>query len=115
MFCTNCGNELSKEAFVCPKCGVLTNKEALNSNNLESGENAKTNTFCLVGFIISLVSLLINLFGIVGLAGLVLSAVGLNQVKNSNEKGKGMAITGIIVGAFSIIYAFCVLMEITSV
>lgn len=27
MFCKNCGNELSDNAYVCPKCGCLANEE----------------------------------------------------------------------------------------
>lgn len=27
MYCKNCGNELPEDAYVCIKCGILTNKE----------------------------------------------------------------------------------------
>ena len=26
MYCKNCGSEISKEAYVCPKCGVKVNE-----------------------------------------------------------------------------------------
>ena len=27
MYCENCGAEISKEAYICPKCGVKVKKE----------------------------------------------------------------------------------------
>lgn len=72
----------------------------------------KINALCLSGFIVSLVSLLINLFGIVGMVGFVLSIVGLCTMNATKETGEGMAITGIAVGGFSIIYAFLILLSI---
>lgn len=54
----------------------------------------KTNTLALVGFILS-VTLILSFIG------MILSIVGLIQIGNSNgaQKGKGLAIAGIIVGA----------------
>ena len=66
-------------------------------------EENKNNPLALAGFIVSLCSLIINLAGIVGLVGTILSAVGLAKVKETN-KGKGFAITGLIIGIISIIY-----------
>lgn len=31
MYCPNCGAQISKDAYVCPKCGVLTNNKAANN------------------------------------------------------------------------------------
>ena len=59
---------------------------------------AKTNGLAIAGFVVSLVSLLINFAGIVGLTGTILSAVGLSQINSRGEKGKGMAIAGLIIG-----------------
>ncbi len=69
----------------------------------------KTNSFALAGFIVSVSSLFLNFWGIVGIIGLVLSSVGISQIKVSNEKGIGMAISGIIIGVFSILYAFYII------
>lgn len=56
-----------------------------------------TNGLSIAGFIVSLGSMFIGFYGIVGLAGIVLSAVGLNQAKNEGGK-KGLAVAGIILG-----------------
>ena len=32
MYCENCGAEIAKEAYVCPKCGVKVNR---NESNVE--------------------------------------------------------------------------------
>jgi len=31
MYCENCGAEIAKEAYVCPKCGVKTNNSQTSS------------------------------------------------------------------------------------
>lgn len=67
-------------------------------------EENKNNGLAIAGFVVSLVSLLINFAGIVGLVGTILSAVGLAKCKNLNGKGKGLAIAGLIIGIFSIGY-----------
>lgn len=74
-------------------------------------EKKKTNGLCLAGFIVSLVSLLINLYGAVGITGLVLSIVGLNAL-NEAEEGRGLAIAGIVVGCISIAYAFIIILAL---
>lgn len=56
-----------------------------------------TNGLSIAGFIVSLASLFLGLFGITGLVGIVLSAVGRNQAKNSGGK-TGLATAGIILG-----------------
>lgn len=53
MYCENCGAQISKEAYVCPKCGVKVNN---NQTNVEDKPNMALN-------IVSL--LLIPLLGII--------------------------------------------------
>lgn len=76
-----------------------------NPQNVQPAQpTVKINGLAIAGFVVSLSSLLINLFGIVGVVGTILSSIGLAKLKKNNEKGFGLALTGIIVGAFSIIY-----------
>ncbi len=101
-FCVNCGKELSEGSDICLNCGKMVNS---NSQNVQPAQPiVKTNGLAIAGFVVSLSSLLINLFGIVGAVGTILSSIGLAKLKKNNEKGFGLALTGIIVGAFSIIY-----------
>lgn len=53
MYCANCGAEIAKEAYICPKCGTKTNN---NETSVEDKPNMALN-------IISL--LLIPLLGII--------------------------------------------------
>ncbi|MBM3427663.1 MAG: DUF4190 domain-containing protein [Bacteroidetes bacterium] len=62
------------------------------------------NTMALVGFILSMSSLLLVL---TGLPGLIVSAIGLKQINEGRGEGKGLAIAGIVVGA---IYTLLVLL-----
>lgn len=55
---------------------------------------AKTNTLAIVGFILAFV---------INIAGVVVSIIALNQIKQTGEKGRGLAIAGIIIGALSLI------------
>ncbi len=68
-------------------------------------KNAPYNTLCIVGVVISGISLLLNLWGIVGIAGTSTSIAGLLDCQKKNENGKALAIIGIIIGAYSILYA----------
>ena len=83
-------------------------------NNTYINVAQKMNPMCLAGFIISIVSWFLTLFGIVSITAIILSVVGLVQVNNDpvNQKGKGLAIAGIIIGSISALVAFWALVEI---
>ena len=57
---------------------------------------AKTNGLAIAGFVLSF---------LVSLVGLILSIIALTQINGSNgtQKGKGLAIAGIIIGALSML------------
>jgi hypothetical protein len=59
----------------------------------------KTNTLALIGFITSLVCCGTPV-------GLILSIIGLNQIKkNPLEGGKGLATAGVVIGAIGMVIA----------
>lgn len=112
MFCSKCGKAIADDSQFCQYCGNtirgenLGNESELNSNNINPVEQKrKYNVMCIVGFVIALVSLLLNFWGIVGIAALIISLLGFMQTKPRNEKGKGLAIAGMAIGGYSIIYA----------
>ncbi len=94
-FCDNCGTELQEGQDICLKCGKIINKKATSS---------EMNSLALAGFIVALVSLFLNFWGIVGIVATVLSGVSLPQIKSRAQQGKGLAIAGLIIGIFSILY-----------
>jgi len=116
MYCSNCGAQLSDAAAFCSKCGSPTASrqgQYTQGNTYQQytpppyQQNVnKINTMALVGFIVACASLLLNLWGIVGIAGLALSIVGFVQIKNTGENGKGFAIAGIVIGGVSVLYGF---------
>ena len=57
--------------------------------------NSPLNTMALVGFILSLSGVAT---GITVIPGIVLSHIGMSQIKRTGESGRGFALAGIIVG-----------------
>ncbi|MBO7208966.1 MAG: zinc-ribbon domain-containing protein [Clostridia bacterium] len=101
MYCENCGNLLEEKVQFCNKCGKRVT--VVNSQN-------QTNLFSIVGLIVACISLFLNFWGIVGIAAVILSSIGLIQSNQARGQGRGVAITGILLGVLSIIYAFMVLL-----
>ncbi len=102
MFCKKCGSEINDDAVVCVNCGCAV-KDDLNA--IQQPEKKKINVLCLLGFIFSLVSLLLSLFGLIPVAGFVLSIIGLVQATRRKEKLKGLGIAGIAISSITLIYA----------
>ena len=125
-FCTQCGSALEEGSAVCPNCGnkirsveetsVNYSEPVVNQNvNYDNnGAVKKSNTFALVGFILSLVNILCC--GSFSIFGLVFSIIGLVESKKQNGNGKGMAIAGIIISAIFIVLSilFVILGTFTS-
>ncbi len=55
----------------------------------------RTNTLALVSMILSLAAIV---FGLTALAGVVCGHIALSQIRRTGEAGRGMALTGVIVG-----------------
>lgn len=123
MKCPNCGTELNNNETFCTNCGkrvdgaidTPTGVESSNTNTENNNEQpaqnvqqsapantAKYNSTVITGFVISIISIFIISI-ILGPVGAILSAIGLKQVSETNEKGKGLAIAGIIIGIAVII------------
>lgn len=107
-YCINCGNELAEDSKFCNKCGVDSenNNVAENNQNVETANQgkSKTNGQAIAAFVVSLVGLFI--FGVYcGLISLGLGITALKHIKAfPNEKGKGLAIVGIVIGAIDVIF-----------
>ena len=110
MFCSRCGCEVKEGAAFCSNCGAPQRKTTADNSNC--GRNAdgrpirKTqyNVLSIVGMALSCAALLIfNCYGLVGLAGMIVSIIGLTKCKKNDEDGRAFAIIGIVVGGIAIL------------
>lgn len=74
----------------------------------------KTNGLAIASMVVGLVSLFINLFGIVALLAIIFAAVAKCQIRDSAateapQKGNGFATTGLVLGIIGVVYAVLVL------
>ncbi len=77
----------------------------MDENNINvQNKQQPSNGIATAGCIVSMVSIVFPISGITGLVGLILSIVGVVKSKKLNGKGKGFAITGIVIGVIGIIY-----------
>lgn len=77
----------------------------------------KKNGIAIAGFVVGLVSILINFYGITGIVGLILSIIGLKKSKET-QNGKGLAIAGIccsVIGLIIGIFAIVAIIKIFSI
>lgn len=51
MYCKNCGSEISKEAYICPKCGVKI-KEEQKEDTPSIGFNILSIIFPIIGLVL---------------------------------------------------------------
>lgn len=102
MYCKHCGHEVNENAIICPNCGVATENYMAVAKPAES--QSKFNGLALAGMICAIVGLVGGdyIICIPSIVGLILSIIGMVKVKEYNS-GFGFAITGIIVGAISLL------------
>ena len=88
-YCSHCGAELNDEAAICTKCGCAVDEiQSIQRNSSSDSWNA----FAIAGFVLSFLSVII---------GLILSIIGYKQIKETGEKGKELALAGIIISSIS--------------
>lgn len=114
MFCANCGKEIKDGYKFCDKCGAVQQEsppspvsntgDYANPINQSTVQKAPYNKMCIIGLVISGISLLINFWGLVGIVGTIVSVYGLISCEQKNENGKALAIFGIVIGVVSILW-----------
>lgn len=83
-----------------------------NDKIVKNTENQKKNTLGLVGFIVSIASIVTC--GFSSLPGLVLSIVGLNESKKYNNDKKGLSIAGIVISSIMLIIFVIIMVFVPS-
>lgn len=151
-FCKHCGAQIEDTTAFCPNCGTNVSDDAVSSSAPEPQYSAyqpeqpaqpvqptqyqpyqeyqnpgiypegKLNGLAIAGFIVSIASFFFC--GIPSIVGLILSIVGMIQIKNSikagtPQRGNGFAIAGLICGIvgvfFIVLYIILVATAIASV
>lgn len=79
-----------------------------NKNNQLENSNNSYNGLSITGFVLGIISCFLNFFGIIGIVAVVLSSIGLSQISRDYQKGKALAIIGIVLGTINIIFALFV-------
>ena len=134
MYCIKCGKEIPDNSLFCSFCGSRqdgsTREEqgaapsANTAGSAGAGMNAaqngaaydrpindspirkaQYNLLCILGLVISAISLFFNYFGLVGLGGIIVSVIGIVLCGRRKENGRILGVLGVFLGAFSLIYA----------
>ena len=80
-----------------------------NNINYPEKQNDSVSGTIIAGFVLGLISWFLNFWGIVGIIAIVFSAIGLSQLSRTNQKGKVLAIIGLVSGIVNVIYAFIII------
>lgn len=131
MVCPSCGHEVSEGTNFCLNCGAKLEMEAAEtqapmeqvsqgaetqtqeekrSTASKAMSNAPFNVLSIAGLAVSCLSLVLGLYGLTGIAGVILSVLGYRQIKHTQERGKSLALVGIILGCCSAIFCIAILL-----
>jgi len=99
---------MSDDAKFCTQCGSGIDDEQPNAipsfiPPVYRKTQKRYNSMCVAGFVTALCGLMI-LPPIAGILALVFSCVGLKKRALSNQMGKNLAIAGILIGVFDLIF-----------
>jgi hypothetical protein len=127
MFCPKCGQKVVVGTKFCPKCGksLTVNQSSQIEQSMKSegsdstaqsdhqtkirdADNTKAplDYFALLGFIFGCISWALSLVGIISIAAVVFSVLGLNR--HLEGTNRVIAIIGLVSGIINIIYGISV-------
>ena len=113
--CDKCGSEIDGSAKFCPNCGAkieatekaerveVVETVIRNNNTINTTTEAGYNALAIIGFILAFIPK-------IWIVSLIISIVALVQISKTKEKGKGLAIAGIVISSSIMLIALCVLL-----
>jgi len=105
MFCPKCGEKNPEGSSFCTKCGAsLTAAAAPVAADAPRAAAAGTRTsgMAVAALVMGIIGFLF--FGFLSILAIIFGAIGMSQTnKDPNLKGRGMAVTGLVLGIISII------------
>jgi hypothetical protein len=113
MYCSKCGKEIEEGSKFCSGCGAAQEKtDNQQQPDYWSCEEAPVpyNTMCIVGIVLSGISLFFSFSGLAGIAGFILSRMGFRQISETGERGEELAIAGMVIGGITAVYGIVVLL-----
>ena len=127
-YCIYCGTQLDDGVQFCPNCGAPVNEQPAQTEQTASTEqnavfttteqatftaspvqpvqNQKYNGFAIAALVLGIVSCVVwacCLNTITCILAIIFGILALVQIKKNNEKGKGMAITGLVLGIVMVV------------
>lgn len=109
-YCRYCGSSIDESNKFCSNCGAnlafdqsLDNPSINQPNSkINNSQNPTSNGMAISGFVISLVSLFCCC-GLLSWLSLIFSIIGVVKAKDLENRGKGLAIAGIIISALTLL------------
>lgn len=111
MFCYKCGKQLEDGTAFCPDCGTAQNREAGNTANVPQNTNNANapqqvdntyNTLAVIGFVISLISLVVNPFAVTAIIAAVCCGVVNHKLKAAGAPANKLAMAGAIIASIGV-------------
>lgn len=113
MYCYSCGAVLFEGSEFCVKCGVKVD-DIIKAVEVNTVEKREYNYFGVFAFVMSILSIFINMMGVLPILSLVVSFVSLLQFRNSKDKGIGFAIAALCISIFTTLFTILGLIVLTS-
>lgn len=119
--CYDCGTVYPETMHKCPNCGSTVKIQLAPNSEFEEPKNPYTqpyrpygtpgynnnrmNGYAIAGFVLSCVALvLMCVFPPLSILGIVFSALGLSQIKKNFQRGKGLAVAGLVIGVLTTVF-----------
>ena len=103
MYCKNCGTEMPDGNTYCHKCGHKNSND--EHEYYERGERSKPiSGMCIAGFVVSIASFFITLYGFMPAVSLIFSLLGIDQASKRDLSLKGLGVAGLIISIVVLAY-----------